>query len=131
MNLFWKVPFSIGKLISFNLGITGGVLLAGIFLSNRGKVGPVVWQVPAPITSFMRELGLVLFLAVVGIHAGGEVFETIKTDGLRLILFGVVITLLPMIVMCRSVALFMNGILKKRDSGLSTSTHFTIIKIHR
>jgi len=91
------VPFSIGKLISFNLGITGGVLIAGMFLSNRGKVGPVVWQVPAPIIAFMRELGLVLFLAVVGIHAGSEVFDTLKTDGLKLILIGGLITLLPMI----------------------------------
>jgi len=92
------IPFSIGKLISFNLGITGGVLVAGMFLSNRGKVGPVVWQVPAPIMAFMRELGLVLFLAVVGVHAGSAVFDTIKTDGIKLILFGGLITLLPMII---------------------------------
>ena len=92
------IPFSIGKLISFNLGITGGVLIAGMFLSNRGKVGPVLWQVPAPIIAFMRELGLVLFLAVVGVHAGGAVFDTIKTDGIKFILFGGLVTMLPMII---------------------------------
>jgi putative transport protein len=100
------IPFSIGKLISFNLGITGGVLVAGMFLSNRGKVGPVVWQVPAPITAFMRELGLVLFLAVVGVHAGGEVFDTLKTDGFKLILIGALITLLPMMIITVSARYF-------------------------
>jgi putative transport protein len=92
------IPFSIGKVISFNLGITGGVLLAGLILSNRGKVGPVVWQVPVPIIAFMRELGLTLFLAVVGIKAGSEVLSTLKTDGLKLVMIGAGITVLPMIV---------------------------------
>ena len=91
------IPFSIGKAISFNLGITGGVLLAGLFLSNRGKVGPVIWQVPVPITAIIRELGLTLFLAVVGIKTGADVLNTIKADGLKLVLIGSVITLLPMI----------------------------------
>ncbi|MBN2425260.1 MAG: hypothetical protein JXR46_15330 [Calditrichaceae bacterium] len=91
------IPFSVGKIIAFNLGITGGVLLAGLVLSNRGKVGPVVWQVPAPITAFMRELGLILFLAIVGIQAGSDVVETMKADGIKLVAAGAVITLLPMI----------------------------------
>ncbi|NOX90380.1 MAG: transporter, partial [Calditrichaeota bacterium] len=44
--LIGLIPFSVGKLISFNLGLTGGVLFAGLILSNRGKLGPVIWQVP-------------------------------------------------------------------------------------
>ncbi|MEJ2053084.1 MAG: TrkA C-terminal domain-containing protein [Calditrichaceae bacterium] len=91
------IPFSIGKAISFNLGITGGVLLAGLFLSNRGKVGPVIWQVPVPITAIIRELGLTLFLAVVGIKAGAEVLNTIKADGLKLVVIGSFITIFPMV----------------------------------
>ncbi len=92
------IPFSIGKVISFNLGLTGGVLLAGIFLSNRGKIGPVIWQVPVPIITFMRELGLTLFLSVVGIKAGAQVFETFQHQGLKLLLTGAAITLIPMII---------------------------------
>lgn len=92
------IPFSIGKAISFNLGITGGVLLAGLFLSNRGKVGPVIWQVPMPIIAIIRELGLTLFLAVVGVKAGAEVLSTIKADGLKLVLIGSLITILPMLI---------------------------------
>jgi putative transport protein len=92
------IPFSIGKVISFNLGLTGGVLLAGIFLSNRGKIGPVIWQVPVPIITFMRELGLTLFLSVVGIKAGAQVFETFQHQGLKLLLTGAAITLIPMMI---------------------------------
>ena len=93
------IPFSIGKVISFNLGITGGILLAGLFLSNRGKVGPIIWQVPVSIINFMRELGVTFFLAVVGIKAGSQVLQTFGQDGLKLLIFGAIITLLPMIVM--------------------------------
>ncbi|HID38265.1 MAG TPA: transporter [Calditrichaeota bacterium] len=92
------IPFSIGKAFAFNLGITGGVLLAGLFLSNRGKVGPVIWQVPIPIIAFMRELGLTLFLAVIGIKAGSEIFHIFQADGARLLLAGALITVLPMAV---------------------------------
>ncbi len=92
------IPFSIGKAIAFNLGITGGVLVAGLFLSNRGKVGPVIWQVPVPIIAFMRELGLTLFLAVVGIKAGSEIVHIFQADGAKLLLAGALITLLPMMI---------------------------------
>jgi len=92
------IPFSIGKVISFNLGITGGVLLAGLFLSNRGKIGPVIWLVPAPVKNFMRELGLTLFLAVVGIKAGAEIVNTLQQQGIKLLLIGAFITLVPMII---------------------------------
>ena len=94
---FGLIPFSIGG-ISLKLGVTGGVLLAGLFLSNRGKVGPVIWLVPAPIKNFMRELGLTLFLAVVGINAGPKILHTITGQGPQLLLIGVIIVLIPMLI---------------------------------
>lgn len=90
------VPLSIGKLISFNFGMTGGVLLAGMVLSNRGKVGPVIWQVPVPIINFMRNLGLILFLAVVGTKSGAQVLQIIQEEGIKLIFAGAIITIIPM-----------------------------------
>lgn len=92
------IPFSVGKAISLNLGISGGVLIAGLILSNRGKLGPIIWQVPVPIISFIRDLGLTIFLAVVGVKAGSEVIATIHQEGIKLILIGVLITLVPMII---------------------------------
>lgn len=96
------IPFSVGNVISFKFGITGGILLTGLILSNRGKLGPVIWQVPMPIITFMRDLGLVFFLAVVGTHAGSQVVKVVETQGPKLILMGSLITILPMV----SVAIF-------------------------
>jgi len=94
---FGLIPFSIGQFFSFDLGLTGGVLLAGVFLSNRGKIGTFIWQVPVPIIRFMRDIGLILFLAVVGINSGAHVLEIIKEEGIKLIFAGAILTLVPMI----------------------------------
>ncbi|MCD6374509.1 MAG: hypothetical protein J7L94_03220 [Caldisericaceae bacterium] len=95
--LIGLIPFSIGRVLSLSLGLTGGVLFAGLILSNRGKVGPIIWQVPMPIITFMRDLGLVFFLAVVGTKAGAEVVEVVQRSGPKLILMGALITVLPMV----------------------------------
>ena len=95
--LIGLIPFSIGRIFSFSLGLTGGVLFAGLILSNRGKVGPIIWQVPVPIITFMRDLGLVFFLAVVGTKAGAEVVQILQTSGPKLLVMGGLITLFPMV----------------------------------
>ncbi len=92
------IPFSIGKVLSFNLGVSGGVLLMGILLSNRGKVGPIIFQVPAPLVSFMRDFGLVLFLSSIGIKAGSQIGTIIQKEGFQIILLSILITIVPMVV---------------------------------
>lgn len=91
------IPFSIGKVLSFNLGVSGGVLLMGIILSNRGKVGPIIFQVPAPLVSFMRDFGLVLFLSSIGIKAGSQIGIIIQKEGFQIILLSILITIVPMV----------------------------------
>ncbi len=95
--LIGLIPLTIGGIFSISLGLTGGVLFAGLILSNRGKVGPIIWQVPVPIIAFMRDLGLTIFLAVVGTKAGAHVVQIVQSSGLKLIFMGALITLLPMI----------------------------------
>jgi putative transport protein len=46
---------------------------------------------------FLRKLGLIMFLAVVGTSAGENLAETLQTEGIRLFITGIVITLVPMI----------------------------------
>jgi putative transport protein len=94
--LIGMVPFSIGKIFSFKMGLTGGILLSGLFLSNRGRLGPIVWRVPFHTINFIRELGLVFFLAAVGTQAGENLIEVVEKNGLSLILWGAVITIIPM-----------------------------------
>jgi len=84
--------------INLKLGLTGGVLLASIFLSWKGKVGPIIWNLPGPANQILRQLGLLLFLTPVGLNAGQSLVSAIQEHGAVLFLFGAFITLIPMIV---------------------------------
>jgi putative transport protein len=67
-----------------------------------GRFGPNYHMVTYATTSanrMVREIGLALFLASVGLGAGGEFFSTIATGGWVWILYGVVITMLPLLIM--------------------------------
>ncbi len=78
------------------LGLAGGPLLIAILLSWAQTIGPLNWYMPPPANLMLRELGIVLFLACVGLESGGKFFETIlRGDGLRLIALSAVITVLP------------------------------------
>ena len=81
----------------FKLGLTGGVLIAGLVLSRIGKTGPIIWNISGPANQLLRKLGLLFFLAAVGTHAGETLIETLGTYGITLFWVGVAITLLPMI----------------------------------
>jgi len=93
--LIGMIPVSIGSL-SFELGMTGGILLAGLLLSNRGRLGPIIWRVPYPIINFLREVGLIFFLATVGTSAGENLGAIIQKNGISLLLWGAVVTIMPM-----------------------------------
>ncbi|GBC62591.1 transporter [Desulfonema ishimotonii] len=91
-----RVPFFIPGLGQFTLGTTGGVLLAGLVLGHLKKTGPLVWDVPVTTNAFIRELGLMIFLAVVGTSAGGTIVETLRQFGVQLVIAGAMVTLIPL-----------------------------------
>lgn len=81
------------------LGLAGGPLLVAILLSYAGRIGPLLWYLPPNANFLLRELGIVLFLAVVGLNSGGQFVETVLSgDGWRWLLAGAAITLVPLIV---------------------------------
>tara|TARA_B100000809_G_scaffold138551_1_gene136160 strand:+ start:24361 stop:25977 length:1617 start_codon:yes stop_codon:yes gene_type:complete len=80
------------------LGLTGGVLLASIFLSWKGKLGNVVWNLSGPANQILRQFGLLLFLTPVGLKAGQSLISAIEKHGAILFLYGALITLIPMII---------------------------------
>jgi len=81
------------------LGLAGGPLIAAIVLSRVGHFGPMVWFMPPVANLALRELGIVLFLAVVGFKSGGHFVETLtRGDGLAWVMWGAVITLVPLMV---------------------------------
>jgi putative transport protein len=92
------LPLTLPGVGSFSLGTTGGVLVAGLVLGARHKTGPLIWEVPTAINSFMRDAGLLLFLAVVGTRAGGSIVATLADQGLPLLVAGVAVTLAPIAV---------------------------------
>ncbi|MFP4025910.1 MAG: aspartate:alanine exchanger family transporter [Thiohalospira sp.] len=91
-----KIP--VYKDFSFSIGLTGGVLIAGLILSKIGKTGKIIWNISGPSNQFLRKLGLIFFLSGVGIDAGALIIDAIKSNGINLFLMGVAITIIPMFI---------------------------------
>ena len=64
---------------TFTLGFAGGPLLVGLALGALGRTGPIVWQLPYTASLTLRQFGMVIFLAGIGIRAGGS-FGTAFSD---------------------------------------------------
>lgn len=62
---------------SFSLGFAGGPLLAGLALGAIGRSGPIVWQLPHSANLTLRQFGIVVFLAGVGVNSGQAFADTI------------------------------------------------------
>lgn len=92
------ISLSVFGTINFSLGITGGVLLSSIFLSNIGKTGPIIWAIPENSINLIKKLGLLLFLSAIGTKAGSNMAEMLSQFGYMPIIAGILITLVPMIV---------------------------------
>jgi len=104
--LLGEIPLYLPGVGLFSLGTTGGVLLAGLMLSRLYKTGPFIWEIPATANRFIRELGLVLFLAAVGTHTGETILQTLQQQGIPLLVSGVAVTSVPLVIsllVCRHV----------------------------
>jgi putative transport protein len=97
--LLGSIPFQLPHLPApLKLGLAGGPLLVAIVLSRIGSIGRLYWFMPPSANLALREIGIVLFLAVVGIGSGGNFFTTImEGDGLTWMGYGILITLIPLI----------------------------------
>jgi len=80
------------------LGLAGGPLLIAIILSRIGRIGPLLWYMPNNANIAIREIGIVLFLSCVGLHAGEKFLDTlVHGDGLKWMGFAMFITLVPLL----------------------------------
>ncbi len=95
-----SVPFYIpGFSAALKLGLAGGPLVVALILSRIGSIGKLYWFMPPSANLALREIGIVLFLSVVGLKSGGEFVSTlVDGDGLLWMACGAVITLLPLLV---------------------------------
>jgi putative transport protein len=64
---------------SFSLGFAGGPLLVGLVLGALGRTGPIVWQLPHSANLTLRQFGIVVFLAGVGVNSGQAFADTIAS----------------------------------------------------
>lgn len=83
---------------ALKLGLAGGPLIMALILGRIGSVGKLYWFMPPSANLALRELGIVLFLAVVGLKSGGDFIDTLtQGDGMSWIGYGILITGLPLL----------------------------------
>ncbi len=97
--LLGSVPFYIpGFPAALKLGLAGGPLVVALILSRIGSIGHLYWFMPPSANLALREIGIVLFLAVVGLLSGGRFVDTlVEGDGLSWMGYGALITLIPLL----------------------------------
>ncbi len=98
--IFGSLPFAIpGMPMPLKLGIAGGPLVIAILIGRFGYKVHLVTYTTTSANSMLREIGLVLFLASVGIKAGAGFWDTVvQGDGLKYVYTGFLITVIPILV---------------------------------
>ena len=97
--LLGSIPLFIpGFPAALKLGLAGGPLIMALILGRIGSIGKLYWYMPPSANLALRELGIVLFLAVVGLKSGGDFVATLtQGDGLSWIAYGIFITAIPLL----------------------------------
>ncbi len=98
--LLGQVKFPLPGGMSFSLGTAGGPLFIGLIVGHFGHIGPISITAPTSTVKVMRELGLCLFLLGAGTDAGQGFVEVLMAQGIKLFVFGIIVTLVPMILAC-------------------------------
>ena len=95
-----SLPIAIPEMPTpLKLGIAGGPLIVAILIGRYGYKIHLVTYTTTSANMMLREIGLVLFLASVGIKAGGNFVETlIEGDGLKYVYTGFLITVIPILI---------------------------------
>jgi putative transport protein len=94
-----SIPLALpGASSGLKLGLAGGPMLVAIALSRIGSIGGLVWHMPNAAAIMLRDFGIAVFLACAGLAVGTD-FTSMFGGGyaLKLLTFGALITLVPMI----------------------------------
>lgn len=98
--LFGSIPVAIpGIPVPIKLGIAGGPLIIAILIGRYGYKVHLVTYTTTSANMMLREIGLMLFLASIGIKAGDGFLETVKQgDGVKYVYTGFLITIIPILI---------------------------------
>ncbi|MDR2498206.1 MAG: putative transporter [Tannerellaceae bacterium] len=80
------------------LGLAGGPLLIAIVLGHTGRIKNLSFYMTPGANLFMKEMGIILFLSCVGLLSGERFLETILNGGWHWMLYGMLITFLPIMI---------------------------------
>jgi len=86
------IPLPVPGIGKLTLGLAGLLLLA-LFLGKARRTGPFVWTMPLSANLVLRNFGLTIFLAQVGLASGPKFFTTVGTTGVAYLLYGAIIAL--------------------------------------
>lgn len=96
-GLLGTLTFKTGN-IPLSLSASGGVLIMGIIFGWLRSRRPTFGTVPEPAIWLMNNLGLNVFIAIVGISAGPDFIAGLKDSGLSLFVAGVFVSVVPMFI---------------------------------
>lgn len=91
--LLGLVPIPLPGVGTVTLGIGGGPLIVALIVGRLRRTGPISWVMPLPANIVLRNFGLTLFLATVGINSGQAFLTTVVQTGPMLLLVGAVVVL--------------------------------------
>jgi putative transport protein len=96
--LLGLIPIPIPGVGTVTLGIAGGPLIVALIVGKLRRTGPLLWVMPLPANIVLRNFGLAMFLAAVGINAGQPFVRTISETGLTMLFIGVAVLLTTVII---------------------------------
>jgi putative transport protein len=91
------LAINVGQL-SLGLGSAGGLLASGLAIGYLRSIYPTFGRLPDAARWILMEFGLLLFMAGVGLRAGGDIIETFTAAGPTLVLAGIIVTSVPILV---------------------------------
>jgi putative transport protein len=81
------------------LGLAGGPLIVALVLSQVGRIGPLIWYLSPSANLVLREIGIVLFLACVGLKSGSRFLEVLLSgSGFYWMAAGAALTFVPLMI---------------------------------
>lgn len=96
-GIFGSLSLKFGN-IPVSLSSSGGVLIMGIVFGWLRSRKPTFGAIPEPAIWLMNNLGLNVFIAIVGISAGPHFIEGLKDSGVSLFIAGIFVSVIPMII---------------------------------
>ena len=96
--LLGLIPIPIPGVGTVTLGIGGGPLIVALILGKLRRTGPMLWVMPLPANIVLRNYGLAMFLAAVGINAGQPFVRTVADSRLHMLFIGVAVLLTTVLI---------------------------------